>query len=39
MHDGPVSSAKIFAFEAKQCKISNELKGTDKRLFFHSHKV
>ncbi|XP_028397705.1 KICSTOR complex protein kaptin-like [Dendronephthya gigantea] len=26
MHDGPVSSVKIFTFEAQQCKISNELR-------------
>ena len=28
MHDGPVSSVKIFTLEAKQYSISDELKGT-----------
>ena len=27
MHDGPVSSVKIFTIEAKQYSISDELKG------------
>ena len=27
MHDGPVSSVKIFTYEAKQYSVSDELKG------------